>query len=373
MDIGKLIFKCIVGSHAYGTNIEGSDKDIKGVFIQNPKDMFLNGYKEQYEVSADEVYYELGRFLELCKTANPTMLELLFTPADCIIEITDEFKLILDNKDRFITQKCKHSFSGYAYSQIQKAGGLEKKMNWAESRKVRKSVSDFCFVYVLDDTYSNSEMFQYSSESIRLKEFLKVNSLSEENCGLVSVDHMKDTYLLFYNFVKQVSTTRTVIEGCRYNGISSEDSNEVCLSEIPNYCSPIAMLYFNRDAYSIHCKEYKEYTDWLENRNTQRYVDIEGHNQKIDGKNLLHCVRLIRMGVEIGKGEGLNVRRSDAEYLIDIRKGKFSLDKILNECKEDIESMKDFYIDSTLPYGVDEKWFNAFLREIRLNVYVDLR
>lgn len=35
-----IIYEIIVGSHAYGTNIEGSDKDIKGIYIYNLLKMY---------------------------------------------------------------------------------------------------------------------------------------------------------------------------------------------------------------------------------------------------------------------------------------------------------------------------------------------
>ncbi len=47
----EVIFKALIGSHAYGTNVEGSDYDYKGVYIQDPKDVYVNGYKEQLDIS----------------------------------------------------------------------------------------------------------------------------------------------------------------------------------------------------------------------------------------------------------------------------------------------------------------------------------
>lgn len=55
----KLIFKCIVGSQAYGTAIPTSDTDHKGVYCQTPDELLGFNYKEQIEVGKDEVYYEV--------------------------------------------------------------------------------------------------------------------------------------------------------------------------------------------------------------------------------------------------------------------------------------------------------------------------
>lgn len=123
----RTIFKAIVGSQAYGTNIPTSDTDYKGVYMQSEDDLLGFGYKEQYEVGKDESHYEVRRFLQLLSTGNPTVLELLWSPKDCILVNTPQFMLIQGHRDQFLTKKCKMSFGGYAIEQIKKARGLNKK------------------------------------------------------------------------------------------------------------------------------------------------------------------------------------------------------------------------------------------------------
>ena len=82
----KPLYLVIRGSHAYGTNIETSDTDYAGVFIQSVDDILGNKYVEQVnDDKNDIVIYELRRFLELLGKNNPTVLELLNTPEDCVI------------------------------------------------------------------------------------------------------------------------------------------------------------------------------------------------------------------------------------------------------------------------------------------------
>ena len=73
---GYIIHECIVGSHLYGTNKEGSDIDIKGVFVL-PTDKVLSGqYIEQVsDDKQDTTYYEIGKFIELATKANPNILD----------------------------------------------------------------------------------------------------------------------------------------------------------------------------------------------------------------------------------------------------------------------------------------------------------
>lgn len=365
----KIIFKALVGSHSYGTNVEGSDEDYKGVFIQSPEDVLEHGYREQIDLSKDEVYYELGRFLRLCATGNPTMLELLYTPRDCMIYADlGLWGMISEKAPMFLTKSCKFSFGGYAVSQIKKAGGLDKKMNWEKERIVRKTVEDFCYVYPFHMD------LHYNSSALTLSAYLSISGYTSQDCGLVKIDHIRDCYLLFCDDLKWLNNVGerfwTETKTHDFKGIiSGEDSNDVCLSEVPKFVKPRGVLYFNKDAYSIHCKDYREYESWLKNRNTQRYVDVGEHGQQVDGKNLLHCVRLIETGIEIAQLGTINVKRPNAEYLIEIRKGKHNLKSVMDKCELDLKRLDEEFMKSTLPEKIDEKQVERLIKNIRKEYY----
>ncbi len=70
------------------------------------------------------------------------MLELLYTPEDCIEYKHPIFDKILEHKDKFLSKSCRWSFGGYAIDQITKAKGLNKKMNWEEEKKINLVVED---------------------------------------------------------------------------------------------------------------------------------------------------------------------------------------------------------------------------------------
>ena len=289
----KLLFECIVGSTAYGTNTPESDIDKKGVYIQPIEDLITFDYKEQINVNKDETYYEIRRFIQLLQTGNPTVLEMLYSPNDCVLKITPEFQLLIDNRDKFLTKKCFNAFGGYAISNISKAKGLDKKLNWEKDRTIRKTPIDF--IYAFDN-----------GKTILLNNYLNKFALSSGKCGLTALDHMKDCYALYYDDLGTLG----------YRGIIGEESNELRLSAISSHEIPITIIYYNKENYSKHCRDFKDYSDWLKNRNTQRYVDIENHNQMIDGKNLLHTRRLLDQAIEIAELNTINVRRPNADYLI---------------------------------------------------------
>lgn len=337
----RLIFETIVGSTVYGTATPESDVDKKGVYIQTLDELVTWGYEPQVSVTKDETYFEVRRFLELLEVANPTALEMLFTPDEFVTFISPEFELIRRNRNEFLTKMCAKSFGNYGYSQIAKATGTDKKMNWEKSRTVKKTPLDYIY-------YSDK------GKSFLLKDFLERNNLEQEKCGLVRLDHMKDQYALYYDY-----------NNFGYRGIIGKDSNEIRLSSVPKGEECILVIYYNVEAYSKYCKEYKEYKEWLKKRNMARFVDNKSHGQMVDGKNLLHCRRLVDIAIEIAKEKTINVHRPNAEYLLSIKRGEVNLKEILSVVEQDIKDLDKLYEDSGLPDKCDKDIVHHLLLSIR--------
>ncbi len=339
---GHIIFECISGSRAYGLDIPSSDTDIRGVFIL-PKVAFysLNYVGQVNNETNDIVYYELRKFIELCAKNNPNILELLNIPEHCVLYKHPVFDSI--KTELFLSKLCKNTFANYAFTQIKKARGLNKKIvNPVE--KERKSVEDFCLV--LD-----------GKKSVPLKEFLIENDLESDYCGLAKITKMKDCYNLFYN------------DSLNYKGVAKTNANEVRLSSIPKEESPIAMLYFNLDGYSTYCKKYKEYWSWVEKRNEERYKNNTSHDKNYDAKNMMHTFRLLHMAKEIGESAKINVERLDRDYLLAIKNAEFEYDNLVAKAETIREELKAIFNDSTLPEKPNIKKINHLLVKIRTEFY----
>ncbi len=376
----KPLYLVIRGSHAYGTNVETSDTDYAGVFIQSMENILGNKYTEQInDDTNDTVIYEVRRFLELLGSNNPTVLELLNTPEDCIIYKDPSFDLILNDREKFITKICAKSFGGYAKQQISKAKGQNKKQNWEKDKVARKEVLDF--VYVIED-----------EKSIPWKVW-NDGRYEEKFIGVVNVPNARDIYAVYYDtdahlcFSESVSEeTRNVNKNTRkelglamgfgYKGlvktdecVNSAESNQLRLSSIPKDEKPICVITYNKDGYTQHCNDYKSYQTWLEQRNESRWVDVKSHGQKIDGKNMLHCKRLMEMAKEIAKGEGINVRRPNAKDLIAIRKGEVDLQTLIDNVEKEIIEVDKLFDNSGLPDSIDNEFINNLIVKIRKQIY----
>lgn len=378
---GLILLEAIGGSHAYGTNIKTSDTDIRGVYIAEVDDFLCGNYPEQInDDKNDIVFYELSRFLYLVKTNNPNILELLNVPKDCIIFKHSLFDMILEHKDEFITKVCGKSFAGYGIAQIKKAKGLDKKQNWEKDKVTRKDVLDF--VYVIEGKRSipwkvwNSDVTRQFDEK-----FCGVTNLLG---GVYAVYYDEQAYLCFGSDIPKDEKELLKFKlkesnlpiGIGYKGLiktgegaNAAESNQLRLSSIPKGETPICNIVYNKDAYTQHCKDYLAYQEWLENRNESRYVETQEHGQKIDGKNMMHCMRLIRMAQEIGAGKGVIVRRPDAEELLSIRRGEVDLSKLIEMADEAISEMDSIFDNSDLPDKVNQNLVNDLLIKIRKEFY----
>jgi hypothetical protein len=382
----KPILLVVRGSHAYGTNVETSDTDYAGVFIQSQEDIFGFNYKEQInDDKNDTVIYEIKRFLQLLASNNPTVLELLNTPKDCIIYKDPIFDLILDNREKFITKICAKSFGGYGKMQIQKAKGQNKKQNWEKDKVTRKDVLDF--VYVIEGEKSIPWKVWCIEKPQYGKEYIKYET---KFCGIVNVPHAKDLYAVYHDEAAQNCFSENISKEDRENnkkyydepysfgykglvktgeGNNVAESNALRLSSIPKGETPICNIFYNKDGYSQHCKEFKEYQEWMVNKNEARWVDVKSHGQKIDGKNMMHSKRLMSMAREIAEGKGINVRREDAEYLISIRRGAVDLQTLIDEVESEIVEIDKLFEESDLPDSVDQKFVDKLLIKIRTSIY----
>ncbi|MCU1229278.1 MAG: nucleotidyltransferase [Acidobacteria bacterium] len=115
-----VIFRCIVGSRAYGLDTEQSDVDRRGIYLPPASLQWaLYGVPEQLENDAtQEVFWELEKFLKLALKANPGILECLYSP---LVEQTSELaRELLSIRESFLSKLVYQTYNGYVLSQFRK-------------------------------------------------------------------------------------------------------------------------------------------------------------------------------------------------------------------------------------------------------------
>lgn len=336
-----ILLECVSGSRAYGLDTPSSDTDIKGVFYL-PKPHYY-GLHDDYvpQVSNetnDVVYYELGRFVDLLLQNNPNMMELLATPDDKILykhSIMNKF-----NPDWFVSKLSQKTFAGFATSQIKKSRGLNKKIANPMS-KDKKSLLEFCVVFD-------------GQKSVDLMDWLKNHNLTQSQIGLSKMSHANHMYAMFVG---------------DYRGIIHNDSQDVLLSSIPKDISPIAYLSFNQMGYSKYCQDYKDYWEWVEKRNHERYQSTINHGKGYDAKNIMHTFRLLYIALDIAKTGRVIVRRDNRDELLAIKSGHFEYDDLLKKSDDLIKEIELAFEQSDLPEIPNIECVLRALIEIREQLY----
>ena len=115
-----VIYRCVVGSRAYGLDDSDSDTDRRGIYLP-PSELHwsLYGIPGQIERKEEqECYWELQKFLILALKANPNILECLYTPV--VETATPLVEELLSIRDIFLSQLVYQTYNSYVLSQFKK-------------------------------------------------------------------------------------------------------------------------------------------------------------------------------------------------------------------------------------------------------------
>lgn len=344
-DQNCLLFECLSGSRAYGLALPGSDTDLRGVFVLPQKQYYGLNYVEQVSSDKnDETYFELRRFAELLTKNNPNILEMLGVSPQHVLYKHPLFDLF--TAEMVLSKLCKDTFAGYAFSQIKRARGLNKKIHNPEE-PVRKTPLHFCYVVE-------------KQGSVPLLKWLEIKKIRQEDCGLAVILNIRDLYGLYHD----------ASGGLGFHGVlKKENANEVALSSVPKGLEPVAVMSFNKDGYAKHCKDYRNYWDWVAVRNQERYENTLQHGKNYDAKNMMHTFRLLDMAAEILEHGKIIVERPNREELLAIRRGAFLYEELIERADQKLQHIEALYTVSTLPALPDSAAIESVLVAVREAFY----
>ncbi len=116
----RVIYRCVVGSRAYGLSNAESDTDLRGIYLA-PLELVhsLGKPPDQLEnPEADFCYWELEKFIHLALKANPNILECLYTPLVRLAAPLAES--LLSRREMFLSKLVYQTYNGYVLSQFKK-------------------------------------------------------------------------------------------------------------------------------------------------------------------------------------------------------------------------------------------------------------
>jgi len=317
----RTIYLCTAGSHSYGTNIESSDVDIRGVCIP-PKEYFL-GFLHKFEQAEskepyDAVVYDIRKFFKLAAACNPNIIELLFTdPMDWVIPNPFDSAIspwieIIHHRDLFLSKKARYTFSGYAVSQLNR---IKTHRRW-----------------LLNPPAKKPERLDYG--------------LSPHQA---TID--KEDMALIESQIRRVSDTLGG-EGFTKDKVQeNEDELVVSVATKLNLSKDLFPLIIAERRYRAASHEWDQFMKWKDERNPVRSA-LEA-KYGYDTKHASHLVRLMRMCTEIMETGVVHVKRPDAEELKAIRGGSWTYDELMEWAVKQDTELDETYKQSTLRNSPD--------------------
>jgi predicted nucleotidyltransferase len=112
------ILAVVVGSRAYGLSGPGSDHDRRGVYAA-PTRLFWSLAKPPTHLEGpgpEQFSWEIERFCTLALQANPTVLEVLWSPL--VEAVTDDGEQLLAARRAFLSRRVADTYGNYARDQL---------------------------------------------------------------------------------------------------------------------------------------------------------------------------------------------------------------------------------------------------------------
>jgi len=266
----NILFLTIGGSHAYGTNNENSDIDIRGCILDPLSNIIQSfNFETVTNTETDTTIYTVFKLIKLLTNANPNIIELLGNSYERYYIPNEHSKItnmLLDNKNIFLSKNVINAFSGYAGSQL-------RRLQCALAR----------------DKYTQAQ---------------------KENHIIKSCNNVLDTL--------QFRTSKKYVRDDFELYIDKSDK-EYLDEEI--FCNINLKKYPLRDTKNI----LNELTNVIKSYDKNM---INGRNKKKDdnhlNKHAMHLVRLYLMCFDILEKREINTyREHDRNFLLDIRNGKY--------------------------------------------------
>ena len=333
----NLIVKHRAGSHAYGTNIATSDEDFRGIFVCDPVNLMTPFFpvRESTDVTEEDTkLYELAHFMKLCLDCNPNIVETLWVDMEDVIRHTEAYMYLRLQREDLLSSKVAFTFSGYAVSQLKRIKGHNKWINNPQPE-------------VAPQPYEYLSVVQWMGEEKNLN----------PSIYLYKHDHRLVPYGgNIYGVFADPGRSLWDKHGNLNDVVESGDREK--------FRQPVMIIKWNKELYKEAKETHRKYWEWKNNRNETRSELEEEYGY--DTKHAMHLVRLLRMGEEILRGEGVKVKRPDAAELLSIRNGAWTYEELVVYAEEKDNLIRgELYKSTPLPKKPNIKNAARILMEVQ--------
>ena len=311
----NIIILTLGGSHAYGTNNENSDLDIRGCALNSKTQILTNENFEQFVNEAtDTTIYAFNKLVTLLSNVNPNTIEMLGNKQEHYFYVSPIGQELIDNAHLFLSKKCVHSFGGYA----------------------------------------NQQLYRLNQKSAH-----QLSQAGLEQHILKTLEFMKTDFNKKYSDFSE-DQINLYIDKAVQEGYDTEIFMDVRLTHYPlrDYCSMWSELQNTVKAYGKIGKRNEKALE----------------HGKI-AKHMMHLIRLYMMCLDILEKEKIiTYRENEHDLLMDIRNGKF-LDsndqpipeffEMVDEYEKRLEYAKQ---NTSLPDNPNYKEINEFVASVNERV-----
>lgn len=333
------------GSNSYGTALPESDLDIRGVCIA-PRRYHLGfeRFEEHEQKVPDLKIFELKKFFSLAIENNPNILELLYTDPEDHLLVTPLGQKLLDNRDLFLSKRCRSSFSGYAVSQMKR---INVHYRWLSNPPKAPPTREEFGLPTRSEVPANQ--LQAAQAAIQKQvdewEWRKLEGVDPST----RIDIKNEFF-------------RRLLEITLWNWDEAHSKlYPAAANKLGFDTNFIRLLELERN-YTTALNNWNSYLEWQKKRNPAR-ASLEA-KYGYDTKHCMHLVRLFRMCKEILTEGVVRVRRPDAAELLEIRNGKYTYLDVV-KLSEDMDSeIQELAKKSTLPLSADRPKIEALFEEL---------
>lgn len=307
----RIAFLCLGGSHAYGTNVEGSDVDLRGCALNSPSDILgLSNFEQVISSDLDTTVFSFNKLVRLLYGCNPNVIEMLGCKPEHYVCVSDIGRQMIDNRKIFLSQRAAYTFGGYAFSQLRRLENALARDKLPQSKKeihIRNSV---------DKVVKN---FNNEGRTLPVQYTLSLGDAVHD-------DMETETYIT------------------------------MALSHYP-------------------VRDLKALVNDINNVINDYQTDLHGRNKKKDdlhlNKHAMHLVRLYLMCIDILEKEDIvTYREQDHDLLMSVRRGEFqhedgtfdsSFFDLVDRLSKRMEYAK---ANTSLPRSPDMKKIEEFTMEV---------
>lgn len=332
------------GSHAYGLNTPSSDLDVKGVAVP-PREYFV-GYLNRFEQAEgkdpDLAIYDIRKFFTLAADCNPNIIEVLFTDPSDHLQVMPAGELMLANRDAFLSTKAKHTFSGYAMSQMKRIN-----THYRYLKNPPKAFPDRTSFGLRAENEMTPEQrdsigsaMAMVTKEVATWDDLSWTDLSEpDRVGLKN--HLTD-------YMTRVAVTKDDLFVNTARSIGLDDN--------------LIELLQREKRWRAAKAEWDSYQNWKATRNPQRAAIEEKYGY--DCKHAMHLCRLLKMCREILSTGKVIVKRPDREELLSIRNGAWTYEQLVEFAEREDKELSELAKTSPLPKQPDRAMLDRLCIEI---------